>query len=200
MNPFHLFYRTLIRNKQLYLLNMLGLIPGLACCLLILLWIRYEYRIDRHYPEAENIITVSGYHEGRSPFGGAPPAIAPRLAEEHPEVKKFSRVAWAGRSVNYQNESYGIVSFDVDPGYFSIFGVEFINGSAFNEGEVTKCVVSESAAIEIFGDKNAVGESLKFDFGEFEVSGVMKDPGKNSTALAPAAELSRPGVCIVVPV
>ncbi|MEG1380181.1 MAG: ABC transporter permease [Bacteroidales bacterium] len=200
MNLLNNFYRTITRNRQLYLLNMMGLIPGLACCLLILLWIRYEYNVDRQYPEATKIVTVAGYHEGSNAFGGAPPIVGPTLAAENPEVVDFARIAWGNRSLRYENETYNITSFDVDPGYFSIFGVEMRDGKSFGAEELNKCVISESAAREVFGDKDAVGQMLSFDSGNFEVAGVMKDPDKNSTVLASSGELSRPGVCVLLPI
>ncbi|MEG1617128.1 MAG: ABC transporter permease [Bacteroidales bacterium] len=200
MNPFNDFYRNFIRNRQIYLLNMMGLVPGLACCLLILLWIRYEYNIDRQYPEATKIVTVAGYHEGSEAFGGAPPIVGPTLAAENPEVLDFTRVVWGSRSLSYESEAFDIVSFDVDPGYFSIFGVEMRDGKPFGADEMNKCVVSESVAREVFGDKPAVGQMLTFDSGTFEVAGVMKDPDKNSTVLGAAGELSRPGVCVLLPI
>lgn len=181
MNLFRNFLRTFIRNRQSTWLNMLGLVSGLACCLLIMLWISFQYRTDRFYPEAGRIVTVSGYHVGSQPFRGAPPAVAPVLASELPEIESYARLCWAAASFKVNGEQYDRTAFDTDPGFFTIFGCDFSEGTMFAAGETQKCVLTESAARELFGESSALGQYLEFDFGKFAVSGIIRDFPKNTT-------------------
>lgn len=53
--------RNLLRHKLYSAINLLGLAVGIACCLLVLCFVRAEWLVDRHYPKAERIYRVSGH-------------------------------------------------------------------------------------------------------------------------------------------
>lgn len=181
MNVLKCFSRNFRANRQSYLINMLSLVPGLACCLLIMLWIVFEIGTDRSYPHIDRITTVCGYHEEQRVFRGAPPAVAPTVKQEMPEVEAATRVAYAYDGVTYGTEKFNMVSNLVDADIFKIFGLEFAEGIAFKDDEVDKCVISEKAARTIFGGTSPVGKFLGFDTLQYVVCGVTKDLPKNST-------------------
>ena len=68
MNIFLNFSRHFRHNRLSSIIDMLSLVPGLACCLLIVMWIVGQVEVDRSFKDIDRIITLQGYHEGRSPF------------------------------------------------------------------------------------------------------------------------------------
>lgn len=181
MNVFKNFFRAFRANKRSCLINMLSLIPGLACCLLILLWVFFQVGTDRMYPKTDRIATVCGYHEGRQAFRGAPPAIAPTIKQEMPEVEAAARIQMAYDQLKYENRKYRILSSNVDADVFKIFDYEFINGVPFSDDEVDKCVLTASTAQSIFGSESPIGKFLEFDTLKYVVCGIVKDMPQNST-------------------
>ena len=62
-------FRNIFRHRGYSLINILGLAIGMACCILILLWVQHEISYDRFHDNADNIYRVvemqqqSGEHE-----------------------------------------------------------------------------------------------------------------------------------------
>ncbi|MCC8173039.1 MAG: ABC transporter permease [Odoribacter sp.] len=175
------FLRNFRANKKSDIINMLSLIPGLACCLLIMAWVILEVRTDRSFPKIDRIVCVQGYHEGQSAFWGAPPAVAPTIKGEYPEVEDAVRIALADLTVKYEQESFNITSYDADATVFSLFDLNFLEGEAFHAGETNKCVITRQVSQNIFGGASAIGKFLDFEFGNFVVCGVIENLPKNST-------------------
>ena len=89
-------YRTLARQKGFAAINIAGLAIGVACCLLIALYVAPELSYDRQYKEADRIyrvITEYGLQgeEGRGAFSTTP--LAEALVREYPEVVQAARIA-----------------------------------------------------------------------------------------------------------
>lgn len=181
MNIFKSFKRGFAANRQSYIINMLSLIPGLICCLLIMLWIVFEMGFDRSYPKIDRIVKVSGYHEGASVFWGAPPAVAPALKQELPEVEEVARLNYAYDEIVYGTEKYRIVSRNGDAGLFGILDMKFKEGVPFTDAEQDKCVIQEKVAKAIFGNESALDKFLEFGDEKFVVCGVVEDFPRNTT-------------------
>lgn len=181
MNILKTFVRNFSANRQTCIINMLSLIPGLACCLLILLWVVFEVQTDRNFPKIDRIVTVNGYHEGLVPFAGAPPAVGPTLKQELPEVEAAARMAYAYDKIQYNTDKYNFISYNVDADIFGIFDFTFQEGIPFTDEEYDKCVISEKIAKAIFGKESALGKFLQFEDEKFVVCGVTRDLPKNTT-------------------
>lgn len=175
MNIFKNFSRHFKHNRLSSIINMLSLIPGLACCLLIVMWIVGQVETDRSFKNIDRIITLQGYHEGQTPFFGVSPAVAPTLKMERPEVEKAVRIRSAARTVKYETESFGISAYDADYDLFDLFSLEVVEGRPFTDGEKDRCVLTRKAAQIIFGNKSPLDQPLEFEFGTFTVCGVIEN-------------------------
>lgn len=181
MNIFLNFSRHFRHNRLSSIIDMLSLVPGLACCLLIVMWIVGQVEVDRSFKDIDRIITLQGYHEGRSPFWGVSPAVAPTLKMERPEVEKAVRLCSAARTVKYETESFGISAYDADYDLFDLFHLQVVEGRPFVEGERDRCVLTRQAAQIIFGNKSPLNQPLEFEFGTFTVCGVIENLPKQRT-------------------
>ncbi len=182
------FLRSFRTNRQANWINMLGLVTGLACCLLIVMWVLKEVETDRGFKNIDRIVTLQGYHEGRSPFFGVSPAVATALKQERPEVEKAARIQSAARTVKRETESYNVSVYDADYDLFDLFGLEVSEGRPFVPGEKDRCVLTLSAAKVIFGDRSPLNEVLETEVGNFIVCGVMADLPRRRTVATQGRE------------
>lgn len=188
MNILKNFVRNFRTNRQATLINMLGLVTGLACCLLIVMWILREVEPDRGFKNIDRIVTLQGYHEGQQPFFGVSPAVVPALRQERPEVEKAARLQNATRTVRRETESYNVSVYDADYDFFDLFGLEMVEGRPFMPGEKDRCVLTCRAAEAIFGSRSPLNEVLETEVGNFTVCGVMENLPRRRTVAAQGRE------------
>lgn len=179
--------RNMRRQKGYAFINIVGLAIGLACCILILLYVRDELSYDRFNENAGRIYRVGlhgiiGTNEFNVTNTSAPMAAA--LEQEFPEVLAAARV----NSFGYPVLRYGEKVFSeerffwADSNFFDIFTVNFLQGNpqdALNRPNTV--VLTESMAKKYFGEENPMGKLLNADQRrDYEVTGVIKDVPHNS--------------------
>ena len=195
-NYFKIAFSNLRRNKIFSFINIFGLATGMACSLLIFLFVKDERSYDRFNKDSENIYRVveNLVNDDGTQVPGAttPLPMAPAMQKEIPEVvnvtRFFANPDW-GANFLFQ---YGTKKFNeqnivlVDSSFLDVFTFSFIKGNpktAFTEGN--SVVLTESMAKKYFGndpdsDQEAIGKTLHADqfLGDLVVTGIMKDvPG-----------------------
>ncbi len=175
--------RNLLRHKGYSLLNIAGLAIGMACCILILLYVRDELSYDRYNTKADRIYRVASDIN----FGGkhiqiavAPAPLAEALVRDLPEVEGAVRFRTQGSFLarkeagrNFKED--GVVF--TDNSLFHIFTIPLLEGDARNALAAPYTIVlSKSTAEKYFGSQNAVGQSLVLDDKDvYKVTGVYED-------------------------
>jgi len=89
-NNIKLFFRNIIRYKSTFVINVIGLSSGLACVLMISLWIFDEMQVDKFHENDENLYQVWNKFEtnqGAKVLEWTPTQLAETMAEKLPEVK-----------------------------------------------------------------------------------------------------------------
>ena len=175
--------RNLMRNKAYSFINIVGLATGLACCLLIFLFIQDELSYDRFHTKADRIYLI--LRETRTE---GQPQIVPRtsgklhdvLANEFPGVELASRVIIDGVAVEYENRGFRKQFVLVDPAYFQIFDFTFLRGNAHSILQDPKSTaITETMSEQYFGDEDPIGKILTIHHqsysGNFIVRGILKD-------------------------
>jgi putative ABC transport system permease protein len=180
--------RNILKHKSLALINIMGLAVGLASSLLIMMHVSHENSFDRNWDKADDIyrITYDRYQNGTLSFKSARTlrGMAPVLREKIPEVigstELFKDIVTA---YNENNQIHDIPMFTTDSTFFSVFKLNFIDKQEGNPlTGLYSSVLSESAAISLFGTTNAVGKWYKVCQGwRFYVAGVFKDLPSNTT-------------------
>lgn len=181
--------RTFSRNKAYFLLNLLGLTSGLTVFILIALYVQYEYSFDSYHVNKDRIYRVvkedvDNYYLGTNRFAVTPAPLGPALMQEYPEVEYATRITTVGnRLIGVGEESFLEPSIHgVDPETFKIFTFRTVSGNPENflNGKNT-AVLSKSIATKYFGDRNPVGEVIRYkDEVPFTVTGVIEDMPGNS--------------------
>ncbi|ASB50521.1 ABC transporter permease [Alkalitalea saponilacus] len=187
MNTITYIFRKLQKDKVPNYLGIAGLATGLICVLYIFFWVTNEINYDRFHENTDEIFVVHAIMEGGDEpinFHGAPPAVATALQNEHPQVTNTARMmpAFAEWMLSYNGEKQMRYTAFADYSIFDIFSFEFIYGSPGEPTVRNQIVITESTAINLFGDKNPVGEIINFNNMEnLVVAGVIKDIPHNSS-------------------
>jgi putative ABC transport system permease protein len=183
--------RKINHQKGYSFINIAGLAVGLACSILMMLWVGDEISFDRFHANRNSlyrIITERETETGILLDARTPTPLGPLIAAEIPEVKDVTR---------YQgNEWYGISLgekslFDVtvgvgEPSFFKMFTFPLLKGNPDTAlVEPHSIVVTESLARRFFGDEDPMGKSLTIPAGitdgdAYTVTGLIKDVPENS--------------------
>ena len=187
-------FRNLKKRPVLNGIKIIGLALGLCGLLFISLFIKNELSYESHHQQADNIYrlttTTPNVFENQQFARFYASELLPDLLEPHPEVKDYVRLApLRGKLIQYQEQFYGIdQGFVVDPSYFDIFDVSFLQGNAKSSAEFPQSVVlATSLAKNLFGNQDPIGKTITLPKGhfnaeekDFTVTGVMTDPVQNS--------------------
>jgi putative ABC transport system permease protein len=180
--------RSFKRQRAYLIINVLGLAIGIACSLLIALYVINEASYDRFNVKKDRIFRVilNGKIGGQEITGSYTPAVmGPTLPKEFPEVEDFLRMDGVGPTV-VEYEQQVFTDNDIiqaDSSFFNFFTIPVIKGDPNNLlNSPHKVVLSETTAKKIFGNENPIDRQIKIgsDTTKYIVSGVMEDMPSNS--------------------
>jgi len=181
-------FRNLKRHKSTFIINLIGLSTGLACALLIYLWVNDELSIDKFHEKDNQLYQVMSRNENANGIevGAAmPPVLMEALVDEMPEVEyAASEAINPFKNTLSVNDKYIKASGAyADKDYFNIFSYKLIEGNKnqvlLNENNI---LISEKLSKKFFNTtQNITGRFVKIDDkGEFLISGIFSIP-KNSS-------------------
>lgn len=180
LNYLKITLRNIRRHKAYSLINITGMAIGIACCILIMLWVQDELSYDRFHLNAEHLY-VATFSNG-SPV--TPTALGPFLKEEFPEVIHTSRYKNTGRNLLKFNETqiYEEGGVMVDPDFLEMFTIPFKTGDLSEAlKDPHSILLSETTAHKLFGAEDPSGQTLIFNTGiPVKVTGVFSDYPPNS--------------------
>ncbi len=186
-------WRSLLKDKQGTLLNLLGLSTGLACTLLIYLWVSDELNVDKfnsndsglytvfkNTPNADGSIFTSPITQG---------LLAKSMAEDLPEVQHAVSV--------FTRSTKGIISVGekhikampqyAGKDFFNVFSYKLLRGShqdalASNNG----MLISDKLALSLFNTTDVVGKAVEWNNanefnGPYAITGIFEAPPANAT-------------------
>ena len=199
-NYFKTAFRNLRRNKIYSFINISGLSIGLACAMLIMLYVKDEVSFDKFHKNVNNIYRVvsknkhngTEYKDGNTGF-----LQGPRFKQNVSGIDRFVRVQSGSEDIKIGNEIQAQDLLYVDSSFFSVFTFPLLSGNSKTcLIEPHSIVLSEDAAKKYFGTADAVGKliMLKNDsvFIPYKVTAVAKRCPQNSsiqfTALLPFKE------------
>lgn len=187
-NYIKLALRHMVKQKSYVVINVVGLAVGLACSILIALFVVHELSYDKFNIKAERISRLYikgklGETELEGAWTCAPAAAA--LKKDFPEVLDATRLnKWGETVIKYKDRSFVEDGFmEADSTFFNIFSIPLIQGDPNTALAASHTVVlTKDAAGKIFGKKDPVGEMIKVgtDSTLYRVTGVMKNVPDNS--------------------
>ena len=169
-------------------INIAGLAIGIACCILILLWVRDELSFDGFHEKADRLYRVveQQYYAGGElfPVAVTPAPLAPALKEEIPEVVNAVRITRSPRLLIRYGEQMFYES-DIalaDPSFLTMFDFRLTKGDPGTAlDKINSIILSESMAQKYFGDEDPLNKDLKIgNMYDLTITGVVEDVPPNS--------------------
>ncbi|MEO7800441.1 MAG: ABC transporter permease, partial [Ginsengibacter sp.] len=191
-NNFKIAWRNLVTNKVSASINIFGLSVGLACCILMAMFVLHELSFDKFHKGAANIFRVTSIAEG-GPSGKinlavTPAAWAPLIQKDYPEVKQVVRVlkdekTLLGRTGKEHAFSKNLLL--VDSNFFKVFSFKLLRGNADALSQPNTIVLTQQAAKKYFGKEDPIGKTLECNTGftgtiNVQVTGIADEPSPNS--------------------
>ncbi len=190
--------RHLFKHRLYSFINIMGLSIGMAACLLIFVFVRYETSYNNWMPEAERVYRLNYtnfYPNGEDFVCACAPGIAKgALDKRFAEIESSTRIYQSGQIIKVGDRSQMERYWFVDSNIFQTFKFDFVEGdedSALNE--LNAVVLSEELATKYFPNQSPLGEVITIpqdymteDFKfetiskDFMVTGVIKDIPENS--------------------
>ena len=189
-NYFKIAFRNLLRHKGFSFINVAGLAIGMACCILVTLFIMDELSYDRYSKNSDRIYRVVKdfvNDDGTTlPDATTPPAIGAAIQKDIPEIEHVARLmpGW-GRKFYIRNGEKRFIEENVyraDSSIFDVFTFKFIKGDPKTALQPPNAIVlTESAASKYFGKENPIGKTIEMDDWDPQiVTAVVKDVPENS--------------------
>ncbi|ANH81467.1 cell division protein FtsX [Niabella ginsenosidivorans] len=184
-------WRNIVKNKTYSVINVIGLAIGLACFLLIALYVADETGYDRFYPNADRIYRINTdfrFGDEYRKMAQTSDMMGPLLKKDYPQVEEYTRIYTSDgpglikKGNQYINEK-SVAS--VDSTFFNIFPLPVIAGGTRHAlDEPNTVVVTAAAANRYFGSTNVLGKILQVkkqgSLVPFKITAVIKDIPANS--------------------
>ena len=189
-------WRNLVKHKQFTVLNLLGLSTGLACVLLIYLWVTDELQVDKfNATDARlyQVVKTETDGSGTVVIGkNTQGLLANSLAAELPEVEYAVQMTRRPISSILSNgeKHLGVSPQFAGKDFFHVFSYPLVSGTTESVTGTTGIFISDALALKLFNTTDVAGKVVNWDYkddnntpynGPYTITGVFKAPPANAT-------------------
>ena len=181
-NYFKIAWRNIAHNKSFSTINILGLALGMACSLLIGLWIQDEFSVDTYHANGPQLYKVMErqFYDGKVDAGdGTPALLADELKKEFPEIAYAATLSWEeDRTFSVGDKLNKEKGRAVGSDWFKMFSIPLLAGTAETAlNAPTNIAISRKLAQNYFGSpQSAIGKSIRIGGkDDYQVSAVFED-------------------------
>ncbi len=184
-NHFITALRNFKRHKGFTFINFIGLIAGLTCFLLIMLYIKFEFSFDRYHENADSIyriiVDTHEFYRGRDQVSVTPALLAETLKKEFPEVVNAAKIRVSGVLIRHNDQIYSETVFFADPEFLELFTFPMALGDTKTALQAPySLLLTRKSAAKYFGNQNPIGQILSVDNREYHITGVLENIPENS--------------------
>lgn len=183
--------RALAKNKVYAFINIFGLSIGIAACLLILLYVRYERSYDEWLPDADRIYQFQSTYQSKTAPDhfenqGAPYVTKPALLKDFPQIESATYFGGGARvTVLKDGRAYTPDKASlVDSAFFDTIPLPLVHGDRSALTRPGTAALSETQANSLFGSTDIVGKTLTVLVmgvkADYRITAVYRDIPKNS--------------------
>ncbi len=179
--------RIILRHKGYSLINITGLAIGMACCIVVWLYVGSERGYDTYHQDADRIFRVAmelSTSTGTSKYAVTAPPVAPTLRSEFPQVQYAARILYleTTRLVKRGDKMFyegGFVYADQD--IFNVLTIPFLRGNPEEAlDRPGTLVIPQRLAQKYFGNEDPIGQTLNLDGRDHVITGVVGKPPANT--------------------
>ncbi|MFA9454023.1 MAG: ABC transporter permease, partial [Candidatus Aminicenantaceae bacterium] len=165
--------RSVFKHKGISFINIFGLTVGMACVVLIFLWVQQQLSYDKDQIHRDHL-----YRLESETWVIMPPYLR-ETAAVFPEVEEAVRFYyWFEPTLKYQENIFTVTDFAlVDDSVFRAFNFDFVAGQPETAlAAPFSIVLTESVAERLFGDEPPLGQVIRMnnDY-DYTVTGVVRD-------------------------
>lgn len=182
--------RNIARQKVYSVINIVGLALGIACSLLLMLYVINELSYDKFHDNATRIVRASTEYEYDGEVDKSyytPTALLPALQDLFPEVKTGVRLFYPANFrapiISFGQKTFAEPGFCyADSTFFEMFSFSLLEGNATTVlDEPNNIVLTKTSERKYFGDASAMNQTLIVQGKAFKVTGIVEDVPANST-------------------
>jgi putative ABC transport system permease protein len=182
--------RALAKSRTYAFINIFGLAIGMAACLMILLFVRYEMSYDKWLPGAENVYQIQSWYKSSETGQEAELQMTPymagkRIAKDFPQVEK--EVYVSNNDPVFSKDGRATSTEDylwVDNNFLEVMPLPMVHGNVGALSQPNTAVLTRSEAVKRYGTDNVVGRIMTLitrgKSRDFRITGVLEDLPKNS--------------------
>jgi len=176
--------RYLAKHKGYTAINVFGLSVGVACCILIALFVKSEWSFDRFHAKSDRIYRawLQEHYEGEIFNSTSTPIpLSGLLQSTLPEAASVCRITSMNTLITHNNNRLNGRYSIVDSNFFQVFDFKIKQGNRSNPFPGPNTVlISELEAKRIFGNEPAIGKDIQLTLGDsavmFTVAGIVESP------------------------
>ena len=177
--------RNITRHRLYSFINISGLAVGMACCILILLWVQDELSFDRFHDNSSEIYRVIqdiNFVDHSTSWAITQGPLGPALEAEFPEITDSVRYSRQSLRLAYKDKVFDEVVAMGDGSIFSVFTFPLLRGDPETAlSDPHSLVLTEQLARKYFGSEDPIGRVIKADNQyDFKVTGILKEVPRNS--------------------
>jgi putative ABC transport system permease protein len=183
--------RSLFKQKVYTAINVMGLAVGVASCLLILLFVRYEFSFDKFFQDNDRIFRMvleRKYPNHSTFYSVIPPSFEHVAKRDFPEIEQSTNVfGQANFTIIYKDNKSQPKQFDedfvvlADSNFFKMFSFQLVRGNPATVLTLANTIVlTQDLAHRFFGQADPMGKILTAGGLDFKVSGICQDVPSNS--------------------
>jgi ABC-type antimicrobial peptide transport system permease subunit len=179
--------RNLWKNKGFSLINIGGLAIGLASCMVLLLYVAYEWSYDKQFTDNDKTYVVyqNSVANGKTfSWAWTPNAMAKEVEAKIPGVKYASHSTYPNaKLISYGEKKISSRAVFADPSFVKIFDYKFIKGSANQVlKDVNSIILTKSFAEKLFGNEDPINKTVKLENEDvLKVVAVIEDVPANTS-------------------
>jgi putative ABC transport system permease protein len=182
-------FRNLWREKFNSLINIIGLSVGIACTILIVMYVTDELTFDSFHRNSDNLYrvkTIMTRGQEEVVEGMAPFVFAATARAEIPEIKAITVHTSYSDIIEHKGEVFRETMTIVSEDFFDMFDFKIVDGTVSRAlKDPANIVITAATAIKFFGSTRATGELLRITIGgelkDYQVQAVVEDVPSNSS-------------------
>lgn len=181
-------FRNLFKNGFYSFINISGLAIGIACTILIMLWVADETSFDQFHPKADRLyqVWVKAHFDGRvNSWTSVPLPTHEAMKTAHSSIKHSLVTDWGGDHLLTVEGDKRINKrgYYASEEFLEMFEFPLLKGNAAQVlDDPANIVISESTAKALFGDEEPMGKTIRVDNqNDLKVAGILKDVPSNSS-------------------
>lgn len=152
--------RAMLRSKLFSVINIVGLGIGIACCLVIGLFLRHELTYDRFHPDADRLYRVLPDLPTIT-VASLPVPLIPALQQSYSEITHATRLFARNSTIRIAGETFEERITYADPDFFSLFNFPLLDGEPQNALiEPSFAVLSYETARKLFGFESPISKAI----------------------------------------